>query len=102
MTTLPPLETHGRHYKAFRAFHQANPPVYELFCRFARELIEKGRERYSADLIWQRLRWHIEIETRGDPDFKLNNNYRTYYGRLFVHDHPEYAEFFETRERGGA
>jgi len=78
-------------------FHKANPQVYELFKRFTFEALRSGRKNYSANAIFERIRWHSEIETQGD-DFKLNNNHRPYYARLFMHDYPEYDGFFRTRE----
>jgi len=77
-------------------FHKANPQVYELFKRFTFEALRSGRKHYSAYAIFQRIRWHSEIETQGD-DFKLNNNHQPYYARLFMHDHPQYDGFFKTR-----
>jgi ABC-type proline/glycine betaine transport system substrate-binding protein len=77
-------------------FHKANPQVYELFKRFTFEALRSGRKNYSAYAIFQRIRWHSEIETQGD-DFKLNNNHQPYYARLFMHDHPQYDGFFRTR-----
>jgi hypothetical protein len=78
-------------------FHLANPQVYELFKRFTFEALRSGRKNYSAYAIFERIRWHSEIETQGD-DFKLNNNHRPYYARLFMYEHPEYDGFFRTRE----
>jgi hypothetical protein len=73
--------------------------VYELFKRFAFEVIRRGHKHYSANAIFERIRWHTDIETNGDP-FKLSNNHRAYYARLFMHDHPEYEGFFRTKEIG--
>ena len=82
----------------FDSFHAENPRVYELFKRFAFEAIRAGYERFGAASIFERARWEINIETRGDT-FKLNNNYRAFYSRLFMADHPQYDGFFETREQ---
>lgn len=88
-----------KHEQEFLEFDRANPRIRELFERFTFQVIATGRSRYSADAIWQRLRWHVDIETKSPDGFKLNNNYRTYYGRRFMNDHPEHDGFFETRER---
>lgn len=81
----------------FRDFHAANPMVYELFKRFAFEAISAGRKRYSSDAVCHRIRWHVDIETRSDDGFKLNDHYTAFYARLFMEDHPQHAGFFETR-----
>jgi hypothetical protein len=36
------------------------------------------------------------IET-ADEDFKINNNHRAYYARLWMREHPQYDGFFRTR-----
>ena len=81
---------------AFNNYHAENPHVYELFKRFAFEAIQAGYEHYSSYCIINRIRWHSEVETRGDP-FKINNNYTPRYARKFHDDFPEHAGFFRTR-----
>lgn len=82
---------------AFLEFHRKNPGVYELFKRFTFEAINSGRDNFGVGMIWERMRWYTQIETRGDP-FKLNNNHRAYYGRLFMRDYPPHDGFFRTRK----
>lgn len=81
----------------FEEFHRANPHVYALFVRFATEAIRSGRENYGAKAIFERVRWHVAIETQGD-DFRLNNNYTSRYVRMFEREHPQHQGFFRTRE----
>ena len=82
---------------AFWTFHAKNPKVYELFDRFTRYAIGRGRKNFSVSIIVERIRWETTIETT-DGDFKINNNYRAYYARLWMRDNPLYAGFFRTRE----
>ncbi|MEK9724416.1 MAG: hypothetical protein VW405_13170 [Rhodospirillaceae bacterium] len=85
----------------FEAFHEANPNVYRLFERFTKEAIAAGRVRIGAKAIFERMRWYFAFETTGDT-FKLNNSFTSFYARLFMADHPEHADLFETRERRSA
>ncbi len=78
------------------AYHLANPHVYAGLCRYADEAIRSGRGHLGISMLFERLRWYTTIETRGDG-LKLNNNYRAFYARLWLQDHPEHPEFFETR-----
>ena len=78
------------------SWHKANPEVYELFKKFTWQVIGAGHKNYSSKAIFERIRWHTDVETGGDP-FKINNNYTAYYARLFMVDHPEYDGFFRTR-----
>lgn len=81
----------------FQKYHKDNPHVYELFKRYAQAAIKTGRTSYSAYAIFERIRWHTDIETNDTLDFKLNNNYRPYYARLFGANFPKYRDFFRTR-----
>ena len=78
-------------------WHKENPHVWQLFERFTYEAINAGYNHYSVAAIIERIRWHAEIETRGDV-FKINNNHKAYYARYFQHMHPEHDGFFRTRE----
>ena len=82
----------------FQAYHQANPQVYELVKRFAYEAIRAGYSRFSIGAIWERIRWEIAINTHSNlaADFKMPNNHRAYYARMFLKDHPQYPDFFRT------
>ena len=82
---------------AFENFHNKNPDVWRLFKKFALQAISTGREHYSSNAIFERIRWHVEIENRGD-EVKLNNNFRAYYARLFHLAHLEYDGFFRNRK----
>jgi hypothetical protein len=84
--------------KDFLKFHEENPDVWALFKRYTNAAIATGRGNYSAYAIFERIRWHQDIETRDDLGFKLNNNHRPYYARLFQAHYPKKATFFRTRQ----
>jgi hypothetical protein len=46
--------------------------------------------------IFERMRWFTTIETRGEF-YKLNDNYKAYYSRLWMRENSEYDGFFKTR-----
>lgn len=81
----------------FEKFHQDNPQIYELIMRFIGEAKRRGFQNYTIKGIFERVRWHMNIETKGDV-FKLNNNYTSRYVRMIEQNHPELAGFFRTRE----
>mgnify|MGYP000382475859 CR=1 FL=1 len=43
-----------------------------------------------------RIRWDREIETQGG-DFKISNDYISFYARLFHARHPQHKGFFRTK-----
>lgn len=80
-------------------FHNKHPQIWELFCQFTFELINKGFKNYSAQHgIFARIRWHIDTATsnRGKA-FKINNNYSAFYARWFMEKFPEHKGFFRKR-----
>lgn len=82
----------------FWKFHAANPHVYELFDQFTRQSIGAGRKHFSATIVFERIRWATMVETVGSPDFKMSNNHRPYYARLWMRNNPEHRGFFRTCE----
>jgi len=83
--------------EAFRAFHAANPHVYRELVLLARRARRRGVERIGIGMLFEVLRWNVALRTGGD-EFKLNNNYRSYYARLIMMREPELADVFETRQ----
>lgn len=89
----------GSLYGKWKAFHEANPSVYELFEHYAFEAIHAGFEHYGAQSVIERVRWDTSIKTQGDEfNFKINNNWTAFYARLFMENHPRYEGFFRTRK----
>ncbi len=82
----------------FDAFDAENPHIYKLFCHFTYVAINRGRRKFGARMIWERMRWHSMVETK-DPnsDFKLNDHYPPYYARKFMDKNPRHDGFFEIR-----
>ncbi|WP_378347398.1 hypothetical protein [Acinetobacter baumannii] len=79
-----------------------NIHVYELFCEFAIKAIQSGKKKISHWLIVNRLRWEVEIETKGtcyqDKDFKISNDYIAFLARDFMKDYPQYGEVFTIKQ----
>jgi len=67
----------------FEEFHAHNPEIFRLFCYFTNQVINAGHKNYSAEAIFNQIRWYTTIETRGD-DFKINNDYKPYYSRKYM------------------
>lgn len=82
--------------EAFEAFHAANPHVYQTLVRMAWEAKNRGVRKVGIGMMFEVLRWNHALQTGGD-DFKLNNNYRSYYARRIMMDDPRLEGIFETR-----
>jgi hypothetical protein len=90
----PPLN--NRHIIAFMLYDQANPGVWTAFVKFAFEMAQK-RKRLSAQLIIERIRWEVAIQTNPVDQFRINNNYAAYYARKFEMFFPGFNGRFEMR-----
>lgn len=86
--------------EAFLRFHAENPHVYDELVRLARQAHDRGARKIGIGMLFEVLRWGHLLRTSGD-DFKLNNNYRSYYARLILHRHPELDGIFELRRLHG-
>ena len=86
-------------YDQFLEFHKNHPEVWTLFEKYAQEAISSGLTHYSARAVVHRIRWYATVEMKSGEDFKINNNFSPYYGRLFMHRHPEHRGFFRVRIR---
>lgn len=83
----------------FKKFDEENPHIYDLFVRFAHEALAAGHKTLSASLIVERIRWEVDVVTRSDDPFKINNNHRAFYSRKFMTENPEFGEIFRTRKQ---
>lgn len=83
-------------YEKFLQYHSDNPEVYRKFEEFTLQAIASGRKHFGAKAIAERLRWYTAIETRGS-EFKIANEYISFYARLFEEEHPQYVNFFRKR-----
>ena len=82
----------------FEDYDRRHPEVYEQLVGLAFDLYRRGRKHYGIGALFERLRWHFQIEKDMGEDFKLNNNYRSRYVRQLISQHPELEDFFELRE----
>ena len=82
----------------FLAWHGRNPKVWAEFERLTLQAIKKEK-KFGAKAIGEILRWQSEIGR--NEDFKGNNNYWSYYSRIFALKYPLHKDYFEFREVKG-
>ena len=86
--------------KAALTYHKQHPEIYDLFCKFALEIIDRGFSNYGSQSVFERIRWHTDRpDVDGKTSFKLNNNHRTFYTLWFARDYPQHADFFRQRRK---
>lgn len=79
------------------AYLRDNPDFWQEFCRRSFQLIDAGRAHYAVAGIVEVIRWHSNLG-RGEP-YRINNNHRAVFARIFEATYPEHTGFFRTRER---
>lgn len=83
-------------YLKFKKYHTDNPEIYETFKSYALRAIKRGFKRLSAELIINIIRWETPIRAKDDY-FKINNDFKPFYSRMFMNEFPEHAGFFQKR-----
>jgi hypothetical protein len=73
--------------------------AYENVLLRAQRLRARGWQHFGIAALWEAARYDRALEIGPDADgFKLNNDFRSRLARLMMQEHPDLAEFFETRE----
>jgi len=81
----------------FEKFDRENPAVYAAFVRLADEWARRtGGRKIGIGALAERVRWELALQTN-DPDYKINNNFRAFYVRKLIKEHPRFAPLFELR-----
>jgi hypothetical protein len=94
-----PIDTYL--YHRFQVFHESHPEVYLLVERFARQARRAGYQHYGMGAVFERIRWHLNVDAKAEDGLGLNNNHRAYYARMLEEDHPEFRGFFRNRRVKG-
>lgn len=81
----------------FAAFHAANPHVADALEALAAQWLAAGNRRLGAKALVERLRWESGLRTQGEA-YRINNSHVSFYARLLIERHPEWADAIETRE----
>ncbi len=84
---------------AAQDFHRQHPKVWTLFVKFTHEMIARGFNHYSAQAIFERIRWETdEADVDGRSSFKINNNHISIYARWYMATFPQHRGFFRIRK----
>lgn len=84
----------------FEQYVKDNPDIYGYYVSFAIAWLKSGARKISSKQIIGRIRWELEVETKGSEAIcrKINDIYSSRFSRLFISEYPEYSERFEFRE----
>ena len=84
---------------SFLRFHAENPHIYTTLKRLAFKWVRvRPGEHVGIGMLWEVMRWKLNISTQGEP-LKLNNNYRAFYARKLMAENPRLRGLFEIRRQ---
>ena len=86
----------GINNNKFPKYHNENPHIYEAFKLYTFKSIDKKFNHFSAEFVFNIIRWETSIG--GNDLFKLNNNYKAFYSRMFMNEYPQHKGYFRTRK----
>ena len=92
MTAQPP--------SSFWPWLKHNHHIYSEFVRIAKSKQRAGRERYSAKVIVEHIRWSTPLAQSHHREFKVDNTMTSGMARQAMLDHAELEGFFEVRGDG--
>jgi len=81
--------------KLFSQYHEENPQVYKAFKEMALKAVT-FKSHFGAKAIFEVLRWKTAVS--GNDGFKINNNYTSFYARMFENEFPQHKDFFRKRK----
>jgi hypothetical protein len=83
----------------FEKFHAERPDVYVMFKKFTFQTIKVGHKHYGSAGIFERMRWETNVNRfRQGNTFKLNNDFKQFYTRMFNLEFPHLKGFFHIRK----
>ena len=83
----------------FNRYNAKNPNVYVLFIKYAHEAKRAGFTQYSAWAIMNRIRWHHDVNTPRNDDFKISNDYIAWYARKAMTEYSfAFTGFFKVKK----
>jgi len=78
---------------------QNNLNVFNAFLEKSFYVVSRGRERFSARMIIENLRWHSMVEDNC-PEFKINNNLTKLFALISMELFPTLNALFQIRNHG--
>tara|TARA_R110002074_G_scaffold265342_4_gene437566 strand:- start:326 stop:691 length:366 start_codon:yes stop_codon:yes gene_type:complete len=92
--TIPDGYIPNRYLTNFKTYHRNNPNVFAKIAEYA-DRARQTRKKYSIEIIINVVRFWTDLNGVGDP-FKINNNYKAYYARMYM-QYRNCKGFFEER-----
>ena len=79
----------------------SHPIAMGHFRRFARQMLEH-RKRFGFKALAERVRWECAFESKGEEEFRINNNWTAYVARALLDEMPQLEGLIELRKTPAA
>lgn len=86
-----------RRFSSWKKFHYQNQHVLPAFIKSAVYLLGEGIRKPNSRTVWEWMRCHRLIATKGTDGYNLPNNHCPYYARLAMLVEPRLKGMFVTR-----
>jgi len=80
--------------RRFMLHHLTNPEMWKAYESLALEAIATGRESIGVGALTEVLRWDAYDVGDKAEGYKVSNDFRAFYARMFAHVHPEHQNLF--------
>lgn len=84
-------------FKKFKKFHKENPQVYKMVIDVAKHLKDEKYNEFGTLLLFEIVRYSPTFKKARGDDYKLNNNHKAFYSRLFLYEYPEFKSVLKIR-----
>jgi hypothetical protein len=88
--------------REFNRYHRNNLHIYDQFKSMSYNMINSGREYYSAHTLFGNMRHETLIEERGaageSTPFKISSQFIPLYARCFLYYEPVSSGFYQLRK----
>jgi hypothetical protein len=81
----------------FEKFHRDTPNFYAELVKLARRFRAKTGRTCGIQRLIEIVRFDIEMTSKSDEEFKINNDFAAFYSRLIMCQEPDLDGFFQLR-----
>lgn len=79
----------------FKIYHAENPHIWEAVKEYTYKYTFAGHTVLSINRVFEAIRWDTMV--KGNDEYKMNNNYRAFYARMWNNLFAEFGAEFRIR-----
>lgn len=91
--------TQAERQKVFEVYHERHPEVYAGIVKLSNVMRDRGMKHWGVQAAFEVLRFEWALRFAHN-EFKVNNNFASYYSRFIMAREVNLNGFYETRKQG--